>query len=55
MITRLAKQGTTPEVAWLDRENNSSPLLLVATGRGLTAYEITGTTTGERGTDQGDR
>ncbi len=44
---RLAKQGTTPEVAWMDRNEKSGPLLLVATGRGLTAYEITETTASE--------
>jgi hypothetical protein len=35
----IAGQGTTPQLAWLPRPHDT-PLLLVATGRELSAFEI---------------
>jgi hypothetical protein len=42
IIARVSDQGMSPQVAWLPRKDQS-PLLVVATGRDLNAFEITPT------------
>jgi hypothetical protein len=42
LIARAAGQGMSPHVAWLPR-NGSSPLLVVASGENLNAFEVTPT------------
>ena len=46
VIATLKGQGNTPQVAWLEQEGKS-PLLLVATGRNLSAFNVVGVSQGE--------
>jgi hypothetical protein len=42
VVARVTDQGATPQVAWLSRKDQS-PLLVVATGKELNAFEVTPT------------
>jgi hypothetical protein len=42
LVARVTDQGARPQVAWLPRKDQS-PLLIVATGKELNAFEVTPT------------
>lgn len=45
IIGTVGAQGTKPQIGWLGSKSGESPLLVVATGRALSAYRVVGNAT----------